>query len=104
MTHQIRNERRRARGVWVEELGQQAQNAAQRNDMKKTYRIERLLSRRKPVTQRGAFKQDDGKFAVGPMAEQRAWLEHGLRHYVGFEVAEHERQDGIVHLSVRCSC
>ena len=82
---------------WIEELGQEAQHAAQHNDFRRLYAIERRLSGRKVRPPKVYVQLDSGRAALTPEAEQQAWLQHGLRVFGGREVSSNERQSG------RCS-
>ena len=83
---------------WVEELGHEAQTAAQHHDFRRLYAIERRLSGRKARTPKVYVQLDSGMPALTPDAEQLAWLQHGLRVFGGSEVSENARQAGCCSL------
>ena len=64
---------------WVEALGQEAEQAAARNDFRTVFAIERRLCGRKRKAAKTHVKLDSGQPALTENAEQLAWLQHGLR-------------------------
>ena len=77
---------------WVEALGQEAEQAAARNDFRTVFAIERRLCGRKRKAAKTHVKLDSGQPALTENAEQLAWLQHGLRVFGGEEVAANQNR------------
>ena len=96
LTKRIREQVRMGWKQWAMELGKDAMQAAEKGDFREVYRIEKVLSGRKKMPQKGVVNNDAGEMAIGAEATQLAWLQHGLGLYGGEEVTMAERKSGVL--------